>query len=165
MECTLPTIIIRHRRENVKKCSLRGFETRSDFQFFSYPDCSDALPDLSQYVVLDIYGEPLSARDSGCGLMLLDATWRLAERMKRQLRALDRVPKRSIPKGFQTAYPRRQADCPNPEEGLASIEALWIAYRLMGKNGDFLLDNYYWKQQFFEKNHMTEISCSDIIII
>jgi len=157
MDSILPTIIIRHRRENLKKCSLRGLETRPDFQFFSYPDTLLRYPALSKYVLLDISGEPLSERDRECGLILLDATWRLAEKMKRQLVCLDGVPKRSIPVGFVTAYPRRQADCPNPDAGLSSLEALFIAFRLMGKKANFLLENYYWKRQFFEKNNMTEI--------
>ena len=62
------------------------------------------------------------------------------------------IEKRCIPGGFRTAYPRRQNDCPNPEEGLASIEALYIAYILMGRDPTGLLDNYHWKDLFLEKN-------------
>lgn len=150
-----PTCIIRHKRENLKKCSLRGLEGKNDYLFFLYPDCalkSDSLLDLSQYVVLDLEGEPLTKADSGNGLVLIDATWRLAEKMTKELKVLHHLPKRSIPQGFFTAYPRRQLDCKNPETGLASIEALYIAYTLLGRDVGTLLDNYYWKREFLEKN-------------
>ena len=32
-----PTIIFRHRKENLKKCSLRFIEKRADCIFYSYP--------------------------------------------------------------------------------------------------------------------------------
>jgi pre-rRNA-processing protein TSR3 len=148
-----PTIVIRHRRENLKKCSLRGLETRADFRFFTYPDCIYKLPDLSSYVVLDIEGQPLSEKDNKKGLILIDATWRLADKMTKQLTELLNVPKRSIPSGFTTAYPRRQQDCKDPSAGLASIEALYIAYKLLGHDANTILDTYYWKDQFLQKNH------------
>ncbi|MDB6080813.1 MAG: hypothetical protein JWO53_85 [Chlamydiia bacterium] len=148
------TCIIRHSRENLKKCSLRGLEGRCDFNFFVYPNCCTTLPDLSNYVVLDLDGPALSKDDSSRGLILIDATWRLAGKMVQQLKELYPVPKRSIPPGFKTAYPRRQDDCSDPTAGLASIEALYIAYRLLGRNGEFLLKDYYWKELFLQKNEL-----------
>jgi pre-rRNA-processing protein TSR3 len=61
---------------------------------------------------------------------------------------------RSLPKEFQTAYPRRQNDCPDPKRGLASIEAIFIAYLKMGRKTDGLLDNYYWKESFLTCNRL-----------
>jgi pre-rRNA-processing protein TSR3 len=150
-----PTIVIRHRRENLKKCSLKGLEARADFLFFTYPDCvqkKEELPPLDEYVVLDLEGEPLSPRDVHKGLILIDATWRLAATMSREIKSLHALPKRSIPGGYVTAYPRRQLDCKNPEAGLASIEALYVAFKAMGKEADMLLNEYYWKEAFLEKN-------------
>jgi len=152
-----PTIIIRHSRENLKKCSLRGLEKRADFQFYTYPDCAmgkELLPDLSDYIALDLEGPPLSSADSGSGLILLDATWRLAEKMNRLILPLQKVKRRRIPAGFVTAYPRRQEDCPDPTVGLASIEALYIAYQLLGRECQGLLDTYHWRELFLEKNSM-----------
>lgn len=145
------TIIIRHARENKKKCSLRGLEGRSDMQFYTYPRCS--LPDVAGYIVLDVEGEPLTKRDSNKGLILVDGTWRLAEKMFRNIPELEPLERRSIPKGFKTAYPRRQDDCPDPEAGLASIEALYIAYLASGRPVDGLLDEYFWKEQFISLNN------------
>lgn len=148
---SLPTIIIRHIRENLKKCSLRGLESSSEFRFFTYPK-SVGHSVFQNYLLLDIDGEPLSQNDKNKGLILVDATWRLAEKIVRCTPSLEGIEKRSIPKGFKTAYPRRQDDCSDPEAGLASIEALYIAYLAAGKPCDFLLDHYYWKNQFLEIN-------------
>ena len=151
----LPTIIIRHVRENMNKCSLRGLEAREDFQFYTYPRCAlgkEQLGELQGYILLDVEGEPLSTADKDSGLILLDATWRLAEKMQKNIKEIQDLPKRSIPGGFKTAYPRRQDDCPDPEAGLASIEALYIAFLVSGKSIEGLFDGYYWKNQFIEKN-------------
>src|SRR6267154_3322744 len=141
-----PTIILRYRKENLKKCTLRGLENRPDFRFFSYP--KDILPDLSNYFLLTIDALPLSAADKNLGVFLIDGTWIYAERMQRQLPKPHLFQKRSLPTHFRTAYPRRQDDCPDPSRGLASIEALYVAYTLLGRNTDGLLNNFYWKEEF-----------------
>jgi pre-rRNA-processing protein TSR3 len=149
------TIIIRHARENIKKCSLRGLEKRSDFNFFTYPYCvlgKETLPDLTGYIVLDVEGEELSEKDNTSGILLLDGTWRLAEKMQKNISQLEGLVKRSIPAGFKTAYPRRQDDCPDPDAGLASIEALYIAYLAAKRPTEGLFDDYHWKDQFLSKN-------------
>jgi len=145
-----PTIILRHRRENLKKCSLKGLEKREDLLFFTYP--RDPLPDISHYILLHIDAPPLSKNDQQSGLFLIDGTWRLAEKMKGQIPPHMTLVLRSIPLTFKTAYPRRQDDCVFPDRGLASVEALFIAYYLMGRNTEGLLDHYFWKKEFLEKN-------------
>ncbi len=146
-----PTIILRHRRENLKKCSLRTLEERSDFLFFRYP--LRQVPPYENYIFLTLDAPAeLSFKDRTSGLLLLDATWRLAERMSRNLPLSERLIKRRLPHGIITAYPRRQEDCKEPLSGLASIEALYCAYLLMGRKVDGLLEEYYWKDSFLEKN-------------
>lgn len=145
-----PTLILRHKRENLKKCSLRGLETRPDFRFFTYPPV--ALPDLSGYFLLSLDGPPLSIKDKELGIFLIDATWRHAETIFRQLPKPHTFVERSIPAHFQTAYPRRQEDCPDKARGLASIEALFIAYTLIGRDTRGLLDQYHWREEFFKLN-------------
>src|ERR1041385_3487175 len=108
-----PTIILRHRKENLKKCSLRGLETRGDILFFSYPQAQ--LPDLSGYLLLALDAPPLTAADAPLGLFLLDATWRHAQTMFRQIPPF--MQRRSLPAHFRTAYPRRQEDCTEPDRG------------------------------------------------
>jgi len=146
----LPTIILRHRKENLKKCSLRGLESREDLQFFTYP--KDPLPSLENYLLLSLEGEPLSAKDREKGIFLIDGTWKYAQVMERSLKEPHLFERRSLGAEFQTAYPRRQEDCPEPMRGLASVEALFIAYHLLGRRAEGLLDGYHWREEFLRKN-------------
>jgi pre-rRNA-processing protein TSR3 len=152
-----PTIILRHRRENLKKCSLTGLEKREDLLFFTYP--KDPLPDLSSYILLKVGAPPLSLEDQNHGLFLIDGTWKLAETMEKNS---PKAPiERSLPDHFRTAYPRRQTQCPDPEKGLSSLEALFVAYFILGRPLSGLLDHYHWKEPFLEKN----IPLSDRILL
>ncbi len=150
MQSTLPTLILRHRRENLKKCSLSGLETVDGLRFFRYPEAE--LPPLDSYLILSLEGPILSQDDSHLGLLLIDATWRYAKTMLRSLPPFGPHQLRSLPSHFRTAYPRRQPDCDEPERGLASVEALYIAHKLMGRPTDGLLNHYYWADQFLDKN-------------
>jgi pre-rRNA-processing protein TSR3 len=152
MSLQLPTIIVRHYKENKKKCSLRGLEHKDGFQFLRYPKTQ--LPNLQNYVLLDLNGPELSIADTGCGLLLIDATWRYSVQMLRELEPqLQSVPKRSLPSHLRTAYPRRQEDCSDAKRGLASIEALYAAYKILEMPCDELLDEYYWKAEFMILNN------------
>jgi pre-rRNA-processing protein TSR3 len=147
------TIIIRHRRENLRKCSLTGLEHRPDLKFYTYP--IDPLPDLTGYLVLKVGAPPLSAADRGKGLLLIDGTWRLAERMERQLQ--QGLEARSLPGGYRTAYPRRQTGCPSEDEGLSSIEALYLAHKCLNLSTEGLLDHYHWKDHFLMINELSDV--------
>lgn len=138
----LKTIIVRHRKENLKKCSLRGLEDHAGLIFFKYPGC--LLPDLSNYFLLSVDGPPLEP-DEKRGMMILDGTWRLAEMMENNLP----LPpaRRSLPL-LKTAYPRRQ----DQVGGLATVEALFVAYTILGIPTEGILDNYYWKNDFIQIN-------------
>ncbi|MCC5831919.1 MAG: DUF367 domain-containing protein [Chlamydiales bacterium] len=142
-----PTIVIRHRKERLKKCSLRGLEGRKEILFFPYP-LKNLLP-IDGYVFLTPDApQVLSIEEGGRGLLLCDATWKLAKKMEKALQMPDTVVRRALPSGIETAYPRRQeVPC-----GLASVEALYMAYVLTGRDPKGLLDNYYWKEDFLEKN-------------
>jgi len=141
-----PTIILRHNRENLKKCSLRGLEQRKDMVFLTYP--TSTLPDLTEYCVLALDAPLLSLEDAHLGLFLIDGTWRYAEKMAKSLPPQGPFVYRSLPTHFRTAYPRRQLDCPDPERGLASVEALYLAYSILGRNTEGILDHYHWKEKF-----------------
>lgn len=144
-----PTIILRHRRENLKKCSLSGLEGRGDMHFLSYPLLAP-LPDLSHYCALAIDAPPLSESDASRGLFLIDGTWRLAEKMAKTLPS--NFILRSLPSHYKTAYPRRQLDCPHPDRGLASVEALYLAYLILGRKTEGILDHYHWRELFNSTN-------------
>ncbi|WP_068468192.1 hypothetical protein [Candidatus Protochlamydia phocaeensis] len=152
MQSFPPTVVIRHRLENLKKCSLRGLESRPDFLFLTYP--YQSLPDLTGYILLAVDAPPLSAEENRHGLLVLDATWRYAEKMLKPFSNYPGLLYRSLPSSYRTAYPRRQLDCPDPERGLASVEAIYLSYLLLGRNVEGLLDNYYWKEQFLKINQL-----------
>lgn len=147
-----PTVIIRHRLENLKKCSLRGLEMRSDFIFLTYP--YQSLPNLKNYIILTLNAPPLTVEDRSYGLLILDATWRYAVKMLKPLEHQPQFLYRSLPSHYRTAYPRRQQDCPDPERGLASIEAIYLSYDLLQRDTNGLLDHYYWKEQFLRVNQI-----------
>lgn len=145
-------LIIRHRKENLKKCSLRGLEKRNDVRFFSYPErTAGGLPPLDSHILLDMNGEELSSSDPP-RFILIDATWRYATRMLACIKELENCPRRRLPDGWKTAYPRCQTECSDPERGLASIEALYVASLIVGTDCPDLLDGYYWKEIFLERN-------------
>jgi pre-rRNA-processing protein TSR3 len=125
---------------------LRG---RTDVLFLTYP--VTRLPPLHGYVRLAAEGQELSPDDADCGLLLLDASWRWAAAMNQAF--LD-VPPRSL-QGYRTAYPRRSKRGTDPENGLASIEALFLAYHLLGRPTAGLLQHYRWAEDFLRLNHLS----------
>jgi pre-rRNA-processing protein TSR3 len=129
-------------------------EDRPGLRFFKFPRSGRLqLPDTAGYLTLALDAPPLTRDDADRGLVLIDGTWRYAERMARALAPqLESAEPRSIPTGFRTGYPRRQTLCPDPEAGLASVEALYIAHLILGRNTEGLLDHYHWKNEFLSLN-------------
>jgi pre-rRNA-processing protein TSR3 len=147
MQMTLPpTLIVRHPKENPRKCSILPLRGRPDLVFLQHP-VKDR-PPLEGYVRLAAEGAALSAADAVHGLLLLDGSWRWAGAMTR---AFVDVPPRSL-HGWQTAYPRTSKLGTDPDNGLASVEALFIAYRILGRPTDGLLDHYRWAEEFLRAN-------------
>jgi pre-rRNA-processing protein TSR3 len=145
-----PTVIVRHSHENPRKCSILPLRSRADVVFLQHPVARR--PPLEGYVRLAAEGEPLSAADAACGLLLLDGSWRWADAMTRDF--LD-VPPRSL-RGFRTAYPRVSKLGTDPDNGLASVEALFVAYHLLGRPTAGLLDYYRWAEEFLRLNGLAE---------
>ncbi|HXG08369.1 MAG TPA: hypothetical protein VNK04_01125 [Gemmataceae bacterium] len=141
-----PTVIVRHPHENPRKCSILPLRGRPDLIFLEYPVAER--PPLAGYVRLAAEGPELSAADAGCGLLLLDGSWRWAVSMSRGF--LD-VPPRSL-HGWRTAYPRVSKLGTDPDNGLASIEALFVAYHILGRPTGGLLDHYRWAEAFLRIN-------------
>ena len=141
-----PTVIVRHPKENPRKCSVLPLRGRADVVFLGYPVTNR--PDLSGYVRLAAEGPALSTADAEAGILLLDGSWRWAGAMERDF--VD-VPPRSLA-GWKTAYPRVSKLGTDPDNGLASIEALYLAYHLLGRPTSGLLDHYLWAAQFLTNN-------------
>ena len=141
-----PTVIVRHPKENPRKCSILPLRGRPDLIFLTYPVREP--PPLAGYVRLAADGPELSAADADQGLLLLDGSWRWAGSMNRAF--LD-VPPRSL-RGWRTAYPRVSKRGTDPDNGLASVEALFAAYHTLGRPTERLLDHYRWAEEFLRLN-------------
>jgi len=141
-----PTLIIRHRRENKKKCSLSPLTQCPGFKFHPYPGDR---PKLTPETILLAPDAPvLSPEDGPAPLLLLDSTWALLSKMTRWIDPEGTLRRRSLPAYWQTAYPR----CQEVREGLASIEALFAAYTILGYEKDHLLAYYHWRASFLALN-------------
>lgn len=147
LEPTYPrTLIVRHRKENPKKCTILPLRGRPDVELVPYP--MRVRPPLAGYLRLAAEGPPLSIEDAECGLLLLDGSWRWAAAMTRDFAD---VEPRSLA-GWHTAYPRVSKLGTDPDNGLASIEALYVAYFLLGRPTTGLLDHYRWAEEFLRLN-------------
>jgi pre-rRNA-processing protein TSR3 len=142
------TVIVRHNRESRQKCSVWPLRGRSDLLFLPYPVVDR--PGLQNYIRLAAEGPELSAADASAGVLLLDGSWRWAAAMTRDF--VD-VPPRSL-RGFHTAYPRVSKLGTDPDNGLASVEALYLAYHILGRDTAGLLDHYHWREEFLRRNEL-----------
>jgi pre-rRNA-processing protein TSR3 len=152
MSLLLPTIIWRHRKENLKKCSLKNLERRKDLLFLTYP--KNHPPDLKDYIILTLDGPPLTEIDQTKGLFFIDATWKYSEIMKKELKKRENLEWRTLPNNYFSAYPRKQTGCSDPLRGLATVEALYLAYLITKKNTEGLLDYYHFKDEFLKINSL-----------
>jgi pre-rRNA-processing protein TSR3 len=199
MQPLFPTIIVVHPREKRSKCTVEWLRSREGFVFWRFPEDvpllrrssttvpvdaaerppqDDRVPEgLTGYVRLGLGGPLLSPADAGCGLLVLDGTWRLAKRMEP---AFSGLPVRTLP-AWETAYPRVSKLSPDPLGGLATIEAIFVAYTVLGWDAGLappsppssargaertsrpaaeaaaappegLLDHYMWKDKFLRRN-------------
>lgn len=140
-----PTVILRHPKERLSKCSvepLRG--TRPEITFHT------AGPgftfEATAHTLLAVEAPELSPEDGGRPLLLLDSTWRLLPKLEARLTG--EPMRRSLPKAIRTAYPRVSKLAPDPAGGLATVEALYAAWRLLGCDDPSLLDDYPWRAAF-----------------
>ena len=141
-------------RESRRKCSIYPLKDRPDMQFYEadqlvYPNTPADF--FHGYLFLHVDGPELTANDCHLPLLILDGSWRRALYLSQKLAFWDRLEKRSI-HGFTTAYPRKSKLYEMPQSGLASVEALYIARLIQGREDVSLLAHYYWRQQFLEIN-------------
>ena len=144
---SLPTVIVVHPKERRSKCSVEPLRGKDDFEFVSFPKKVER--DLSGYIRLGIGGPVLSEADSANGLLVLDGTWKLAAKMEPFYKDL---PVRTLPP-LRTAYPRTSKLYQDPDAGLATVEAVYAALRIMGRSVDGILDDYHWQQEFLHLNY------------
>lgn len=141
-----PTIIVVHPKEKRSKCSVEPLRGCDGFRFWTFP--LRGPEPLAGYVRIGLGGPQLTLAQQDAGLLFLDATWRLAQRMEPEFTAL---PVYSLG-GWETAYPRTSKLFDDPAAGLATIEALFAAYVQTGRPTDSLLDAYRWRDSFLQRN-------------
>ena len=102
---------------------------------------------MTGFTVLALGAPELSVKDAGRPLLLLDSTWRLLPQLEACL--YGEGVRRTLP-AVTTAYPRVSKIAEDPQGGLASVEALYLAKLLIGERDDALLEAYYWRENFIE---------------
>ncbi len=146
-----PDIVIKD-RESKQKCSIEPLRGRPDLLFFHSEQLNTLQPDIMEgYLFLHVEGQPLTEADFGQPLLLLDASWRRAFRLA-QLPIFHSLSKRCLPE-FLTSYPRVSKLYALPHGGLASVEALYVARLIQGREEPMLLEHYHWREQFLQLNH------------
>jgi len=141
-----PTIIVVHHKERRSKCTVAPLRGKPGFVFRKYPHAETV--SLPNYVRLGLEGPVLSDDAADRGLLVLDGSWRWTEAMERDF---EDVPVRSLPP-WQTAYPRVSRTFNDPTAGLATIEAIYAAYTILGRDTHGLLDDYHWAAEFLKRN-------------
>lgn len=140
-------LILRDPRESWRKCSLAPLRGSPGVHFVSYHLGLEL--DAGGRTLLDPHAPPLEAGDRGRPLLLLDSSWRRLPKLRACLRG-EFVP-RSVPP-FVTAYPRRSTTFEDPAQGLASIEALFVAACALGAPDLSWLANYRFAAEFLRLN-------------
>ena len=141
-------ILIAHDpREPKNKCSVTPLRGMEGVSFVPLPP--GARLDAGHRIWLDVAGDELTAADRGLDLLLIDSTWRRIPTLSRRIHG-DLV-RRRLPR-LVTAFPRRSKLVPDPEHGLASVEALYAATVILGSPRPELLTSYRWAGEFLAAN-------------
>ena len=134
-------------REPAKKCSLTPLRGMEGVRFVSVRGGQRV--DAGRRIWLHPDGDELGPADRGIGLLVIDCTWRRVSKLSKCIDG--ELLRRRLPK-LVTAYPRRSKLAPDPEHGLASVEALYAATALLDGPRPELLANYRWAAEFLAAN-------------
>jgi pre-rRNA-processing protein TSR3 len=140
-------------KENPHKCTVTPLKGRTDILIRKFSD-APAIKPFSTDLLLHVDGldlPTLVAANKINSIGVIDCVWKRVEpilkRLENPLPTLARIPE-----GFVTAYPRRNKLGHDPDAGLATIEAMFIAGAFAGAWDETLLDNYYFKDNFIKFN-------------
>lgn len=142
--------------ETPNKCTIAPLAYRSDFRLFHVKGNTQLGP-LSAPLLLHPDGQCLTKLHSPQedslmkGIAAIDCVWRRLDLLLKRIQ--HPVPTFArIPDGFETAYPRKSKKNTDPTQGLATIEAIFIASALLGKWDPTLFSEYYFGRKFVEIN-------------
>lgn len=134
---------------------------RQDFEIVRFPR-GQPLPPLTGDLLLHHEGESLETlapkilgeRRANLKMSSIDSVWKrlpmILQWIEKPWPTLARIPD-----GFVTAYPRRNKQNLDPEGGLATIEALFIAAAFLGHWDESLLKEYHFGPTFLTDNRAT----------
>lgn len=153
-------ILVDH-SETANKCTIMPLFYREDFAIRRVAS-SLVLPAFNATILLHPDGESLdqvaATSPPITSIALIDCVWRRLDPLLLRLeKPLPRLVK--IPASFVTAYPRKSRLEVDPEGGLATIEALFIAAALCGTWDVSLLNEYFFGSQFIELNREAFAKC------
>ena len=146
MDVPICATILRHPDENLAKCTLEPLRGRPELEFMEAT--AGLQVDGTGMILLSVGAPPISVADAGRRLLLLDGNWKHVEFLRSHVSGAP-VP-RSLP-AIETAYPRRNREGRDPLVGLASVEALYLALKIMGHDDPTLLSDYHWREAFLRR--------------
>ena len=154
-------LIVQDYRENPRKCTALPLRGRPGFEFvrLSRPRPREEPHEVPGGLWLDVDAPPFEPADrsflDGDGrVIVLDASWARVRTLERRLRVKAGSPvcRRSLPEPLRSAYPRKSKLYPDPDRGLATIEAIFAVTLLLGSPLREVLDTYRWTNEFLELN-------------
>lgn len=145
--------ILVDKTERANKCSILPLAYRKDFRIVRF-DRRYPIPALAGNLLLHPEGRPLGDwKNAGDDVVVaaVDCNW---NRLGNILERIDGVlpPLARIPGGFVTAYRRRNKQDRDPDSGLATVEALFLAAAFLGNWDRSLLAEYNEAGRFLEAN-------------
>ena len=144
----MKVVVIRHCKENLKKCSMSHLHGHEGFTFLKARD--GFAFDATGHVLLEIGAPPISPSDAGLPILLLDSTWALLPKLRSKISGTPIL--RSIPEGVKTAYPRISKLYRDPSAGLATVEALYAALKFSGISRPEILRGWHFAEDFLKIN-------------
>ena len=144
-------MIVRDPRESAQKCSLTPLRGVEGVRFVTHR--GDQRVDVGRRILLSPGGEELTRADRGPGLLVIDCAWRKVEKLRATIDG--ELVVRRLPR-LATAYPRKSRVHEDPEEGLASIEAIYAAWSILVRPEPRLLVGYRWADEFLRLNPALE---------
>lgn len=140
--------------ETPNKCTIAPLRHRADFRLIQVKG-NPVFGPLDSSILLHHQGQCLSTFSKSVGevkgIASVDCVWRRLDSLLQRIVAPLPVLAR-IPDGFVTAYPRISSQNTDPEGGLATIEAIFVAAALLGNWDATLLSEYYFGRKFIEMN-------------
>jgi pre-rRNA-processing protein TSR3 len=140
--------------ESPNRCTISPLADRPDFRLLPVAGTgSRPLGPFESPILLHPEGECLTrVRANIASIATIDCVWKRLPPLLARLAGP--VPKLvRIPEGFVTAYPRvSRHGGRDPEGGLATIEAIFVAAALLGRWDETLLTRYYFGRRFVETN-------------